>query len=63
MIDTETYRNLLDRAGFEEIGIEVTRRSTVTDTGLDPATLSEGWEAADGKCASAFVPAPPQILG
>ncbi len=33
----------------------VTRRYTVVEAGLDPATLPEGWESGDGKLASAFV--------
>jgi SAM-dependent methyltransferase len=54
-LDTATYEQLLREAGFEDVGIEITRRYTVADTGLDPATLPEGWEDADGKIASAFV--------
>jgi hypothetical protein len=33
----------------------VTRRYTVAEAGLDPATLPAGWEAGDGRLASAFV--------
>jgi SAM-dependent methyltransferase len=54
-IDTDTYERLLSAAGFEDVGIEITRRYTVADTGLDPSTLPAGWEAADGRIASAFV--------
>jgi arsenite methyltransferase len=54
-LDTATYERLLAAAGFEDIGIEITRRYAVGETGLDPATLPDGWEAADGKIASAFV--------
>ena len=54
-LDVETYKRLLSDAGFEEVGIEITRRYTVADTELDPATLPAGWEEADGKIASAFV--------
>ena len=42
-------------AGFEDVSIEITRRYTVAEAGLDPATLPDGWEAGDGKLASAFV--------
>jgi SAM-dependent methyltransferase len=54
-LDTGTYERLLRDAGFEDIGIEITRRYTVADTGLDPSTLPAGWEGADGRIASAFV--------
>lgn len=51
----ETYQRLLAEAGFEAIGVEITRRYTATEAGLDPANLPAGWEAADGRLASAFV--------
>ncbi|HLJ68636.1 MAG TPA: arsenite methyltransferase [Chloroflexota bacterium] len=54
-LDTDTYRRLLAEAGFEDIGIEITRRYLVAETGLDPAALPAGWEMGDGKIASAFV--------
>jgi hypothetical protein len=54
-LDVDTYRSLLREAGFEDISIEVTRRYRVADAGIDTSTLPEGWEAADGKIASAFV--------
>jgi arsenite methyltransferase len=54
-LDIETYEGLLRDAGFEDVGIEITRRYTVAETGLDPSTLPAGWEEADGKLASAFV--------
>jgi SAM-dependent methyltransferase len=54
-LEASEYERLLRAAGFAEVGIEVTRRYTVAETGLDPATLPEGWEAGDGKLASAFV--------
>ena len=37
------------------MGVEITRRYTVAEAGLDTSTLPEGWEAGDGKLASAFV--------
>ena len=51
----EEYQRLLEDAGFEDVSIEITRRYTVAEAGLDPATLPDGWEAGDGKLASAFV--------
>ena len=54
-LETETYTRLLHEAGFEEVGIEITRRYMVAEAGLDPASLPAGWEAGDGKLASAFV--------
>jgi SAM-dependent methyltransferase len=49
------YQQLLTDAGFEDVGVEITRRYTVAEAGLDTSTLPEGWEAGDGKLASAFV--------
>jgi SAM-dependent methyltransferase len=54
-LEVETYTALLAAAGFADIGIEITRRYPAADAGLDLSTLPEGWEAADGKLASAFV--------
>lgn len=51
----EEYQRLLVEAGFEDIGIEITRRYTVAEAGLDTTTLPDGWESGDGKLASAFV--------
>src|SRR5262245_37292602 len=51
----EDYQRLLEEAGFEDVRIEITRRYTVAEAGLDTSTLPEGWEAGDGKLASAFV--------
>ncbi len=48
-------QRLLTDAGFVGVGVEITRRYTVAEAGLDPSTLPEGWEAGDGKLASAFV--------
>lgn len=53
--EIETYKRLLAEAGFTDISVTITRRYTVAETGLDPATLPAGWEAGDGKLASAFV--------
>lgn len=54
-LEMDTYQRLLQEAGFEEIGIEITRRYTVADAGLDTSALPAGWEEADGKIASAFI--------
>ncbi len=54
-LEIDTYERLLREAGFEEVSIEITRRYTVAEAELDPATLPAGWEAGDGKLASAFV--------
>jgi ubiquinone/menaquinone biosynthesis C-methylase UbiE len=51
----EDYQRLLEEAGFEDVSIEITRRYTVAEAGLDAAALPDGWEAGDGKLASAFV--------
>jgi SAM-dependent methyltransferase len=51
----DEYTGLLREAGFDEVSVTITRRYTVAEAGLDPATLPEGWEASDGKLASAFV--------
>jgi SAM-dependent methyltransferase len=54
-LEIEEYKRLLTAAGFEDVSVEVTRRYTVAEAGLDPASLPAGWEADDGKLASAFV--------
>jgi hypothetical protein len=54
-LDTAEYERLLLEAGFEGVGIEVTKRYTVAEAGLDTMSLPDGWEAGDGKLASAFV--------
>ncbi|MGZ3584034.1 MAG: arsenite methyltransferase [Ktedonobacterales bacterium] len=54
-LEIEEYTRLLQAAGFEDVGVEITRRYTVEQAGLDTSTLPEGWEAGDGKLASAFV--------
>lgn len=54
-LEVEEYTRLLQAAGFDDVRVEITRRYTVAEAGLDTDTLPEGWEAADGKLASAFV--------
>lgn len=54
-LEIETYERLLREAGFEDVSIQITRSYTVAEAGLDPASLPAGWEAGDGKLASAFV--------
>src|SRR5437764_10776196 len=54
-LEIDTYRALLTAAGFEDVSVEVTRRYTVAEAGLDTATLPAGWEEVDGKVAGAFI--------
>lgn len=54
-LSIEEYQHLLAEAGFEGVSIEITRRYTAAEAGLDLTALPEGWEAGDGKLASAFV--------
>lgn len=54
-LEITEYERLLASAGFEDVSITVTRRYTAAEAGLDTSTLPEGWEAGDGKLASAFV--------
>jgi arsenite methyltransferase len=54
-LDVEEYQRLLTDAGFQDVSVEITRRYTVAEADLDPSTLPEGWQAGDGKLASAFV--------
>jgi SAM-dependent methyltransferase len=54
-LEIDTYTTLLGAAGFEDVSVEITRRYTVAEAGLDPAALPAGWEDGDGKLASAFV--------
>ena len=54
-LEVDAYTGLLVDAGFEEVGIEITRRYTVEEAGLDVATLPADWRQGDGKLASAFI--------
>ncbi|HEX8981670.1 MAG TPA: arsenite methyltransferase [Ktedonobacterales bacterium] len=54
-LEVDEYTRLLTEAGFNDISVEITKRYTALEAGLDPSTLPEGWEASDGKLASAFV--------
>lgn len=54
-LEVDEYTRLLAEAGFSDISVEITKRYTALEAGLDPSTLPEGWEASDGKLASAFV--------
>lgn len=56
-LEVETYRALLQETGFAGIDIEITRRYTVGEAGVDTSTLPTGWEEADGKIGSAIVSA------
>ncbi|MGH2390456.1 MAG: arsenite methyltransferase [Chloroflexota bacterium] len=51
----DTYTDLLVSAGFTEIGVEITRRYTAAEAGLDLDTLPADWREGDGRLASAFV--------
>jgi len=54
-LQIDTYKALLAKAGFEDIGVEITRRYTVAEAGLDSGARPAGWEDGDGKLTSAFV--------
>jgi SAM-dependent methyltransferase len=54
-LEVDSYRALLEAAGFTDISIELTRRYTAAEAGLDTSTLPHGWEAGDGKLASASI--------
>jgi arsenite methyltransferase len=54
-LPVDEYTQLLTDAGFEDVSVEITRRYTVAEAGLDTSMLPDGWEAGDGKLASAFV--------
>jgi arsenite methyltransferase len=54
-LDVDEYKRMLAEAGFEDVSVTITRRYTVAEAGLDISTLPAGWEAGDGKLASAFV--------
>ena len=54
-LEVDAYQQILAKAGFEDISVEITRRYTVAEAGLDLSTLPAGWETGDGKLASAFV--------
>jgi arsenite methyltransferase len=54
-LELAEYERLLTEAGFENISIEITRRYTAAEAGLDTSTLPAGWQEGDGKLASAFI--------
>lgn len=54
-LEITEYQHILAGAGFDEVSVEITRRYTAAEAGLDPSTLPDDWEAGDGKLASAFV--------
>ena len=49
------YERLLRAAGFTDVRVTITKRYTAAGVGLDMAALPAGWEAFDGRLASAFV--------
>ena len=61
-LDVDEYTRLLQEAGFEQVSIDITRRYTVAEAGLDTSMLPDGWEAGDGKLASAFVRATKPLI-
>jgi arsenite methyltransferase len=54
-LEVEAYERLLAEAGFADVSVTITKRYTAAQAGLDMSTLPDGWEAGDGKLASAFV--------
>jgi SAM-dependent methyltransferase len=54
-LEIAEYERLLSAAGFADVSVTVTRRYTVAEAGIDPATLPADWQEGDGKLASAFV--------
>ena len=54
-LEIDEYQRLLTDAGFANVSITVTRRYSAAEAGLDTSELPEGWQAGDGKLASAFV--------
>jgi SAM-dependent methyltransferase len=54
-LEIDTYTTLLHDAGFVDVSVEITRRYTAAQAGLDASTLPLGWEQGDGKLASAFI--------
>jgi len=54
-LEVDAYTALLGDAGFEDMSVEITRRYTAAEAGLEPSALPEGWQEVDGTLASAFV--------
>jgi len=54
-LEIDAYTALLGEAGFADVDVEITRRYTVAEAGLDPRTLPAGWQEGDGKLAGAFI--------
>ena len=54
-LEVNEYTRLLTDAGFTDVSITVTRRYSAAEAGLDTSALPDGWQASDGKLASAFV--------
>jgi len=62
-LEVDEYARLLTEAGFVDVSITITRRYTAEQAGLDTSALPVGWEAGDGKLASAFVRATKPAAG
>ncbi len=54
-LEIDEYQRLLKESGFTSISIEIARRYTTEDAGLNVEALPEGWQSGDGKLASASI--------
>ncbi len=54
-LEVDTYRTLLHEAGFQDTGLEITRRYRVEEAGIHTASLPPDWQQADGTIASAII--------
>lgn len=50
-----TYAGLLRETGFEDVRIEITRRYSMDEAGIDTSAFPMEWEVTDGKIAGAFI--------
>ncbi len=54
-LEVETYARLLRDTGFQDVRIDITRRYSIAEAGIDAAVFPDGWAAANGKIAGAFI--------
>ncbi|HZT97345.1 MAG TPA: arsenite methyltransferase [Chloroflexota bacterium] len=54
-IGADVYRELLFAAGFREVSVEITRRYSLSEAGIDTTPYAEGWTEETGSLASAFI--------
>jgi arsenite methyltransferase len=54
-LEVQAYEQLLREAGFADVSVTITKRYTAAQAGLNMSALPDGWQAGDGKLASAFV--------